>query len=239
MTRSLLLLALLLLATTGRAQDARIDLPCDPWSHSAGVTTAPVTSAGATDDPRDEPPPVFFGEEIEVDDGALVYVIDCSGSMLHRERTTPGGQRDGPSRMQRAQAELTRSIAGLPRTLRFNVVAYSCAMAVLWPEALRATEENKAAALAFVAGMTPDGLTGTGPASALALSDRSAKALVLLTDGAPNCGANGHEGHRAMIARANAQRAAINVFGIDASGDHRVFCVNVASDSGGTYVDVP
>jgi len=47
------------------------------------------------------------------------------------------------------------------------------------------------------------------------------------------------DGHRAMIRRNNTQGATINVFGISASGSYRAFCQAVASDSGGSYFDVP
>ena len=63
--------------------------------------------------------------------------------------------------------------------------------------------------------------------------------VVLLTDGSPNCGASGMTGHRSMIANANTQGATVNVFGIAATGRYRGFCQGVASDSGGSYFDVP
>ena len=76
-------------------------------------------------------------------------------------------------------------------------------------------------------------------ATALALAEKSNMTVVLLTDGAPNCGANGASGHRRMISSANTQGASINVFGIAASGSYRAFCQGVAGDSGGSYFDVP
>jgi Mg-chelatase subunit ChlD len=73
----------------------------------------------------------------------------------------------------------------------------------------------------------------------VALADKENRSVVLLTDGAPNCGASDIDGHRRMIRAHNTQGATINVFGIAASGTYRSFCQNVATDSGGSYFDVP
>lgn len=256
------LLAGLILWTVARAQDPALDLPVSPESHQTAaavrsslllgrtmpspVGTAPVPPQ---DDPRDEPAPVFFGEEIDTAGGALVYVLDVSGSMGAWWRpagagpTQPGGTK-WPTRLDAAKAEACRSIAGLSPGLRFNVVSYNCVMAQLWPEARPASAPNTRAACAWVQALNSSGGTGTGPGCAVALSDRSASALVLLTDGSPNCGAgSGFVGsmarHREIIRVANTQRAAVNVFGIAATGDMRRFCMDVAADSGGSYYDVP
>lgn len=213
----LLGLLILLQANLGRLPpQPDLDLPVvlqhdDPNAPAPG--SVPPEAEG--DDPRDEPPPVFFGEEIESENDSICYVIDLSGSM----------RRYG--RLERAREELHRSILGLTPNVRFNVIAYS-------------TPENKAQAVAWVDTLKASGGTATGPATALALSDPECLAVALLTDGAPNCGAYPElEGHRAMIRNANVQRAPINVFGVDARGEWRTFCQNVASDSGGAYYDVP
>lgn len=218
-----------------------------------------------SDDPSDTPPPVFYGEEVRMEGDAIYYVLDASGSM--------GAEAGGPfvgvegevragSRWDQAVAECTRSIAGLADTFRFGVLVYDCAV-MPWNGGLLAdaTADNKLAATAWLAAQRPRGSTGTGPAVAHALQrNRQCLAFVLLTDGAPNCGAPSagpmtraqrnyyatHGGrptpeaeHRKMIRENNLQRAAINVFGIGAGGVQRDFCQGVAVDSGGTYVDVP
>jgi hypothetical protein len=141
-------------------------------------------------------------------------------------------------------------VAGLAPTFRFNVVAYDCAMRRMWPQLRRADDAAKQAAVAWVNGLRAAGGTGTGPATALALSDREVQALALLTDGEPNCGCDGREQadfmkcHREMIQRANVQRAVINVFKIGShsewtGGNLREFCRNVAADSGGSFTEIP
>jgi hypothetical protein len=237
-----LLTAGLLLWTVARAQDLpdpTLDLPVHPSAYApvASTTlTAPdrfrrpdgvVPLPPVEDDPRDEPPPVFFGEEIESENGTLVYVLDVSGSMRSR-------------RLPRAKVEAERSIRGLPPSIRFNAVSYSCTVTRLWPTLRPASDGAKVEAIRWVRLLQAGGGTGTGPACALALSDRQVEALALLTDGAPGCGEIDAEAvHRRMISSANAQHATINVFGIEASGQWREFCQDVAADSGGNYTDVP
>jgi hypothetical protein len=195
---------------------------------------------------------VLYGEEIDSESDSIFYVIDISGSMDWDNQSytgLDGGRRTG-NRMERAKTELSRSIMGLSRNFKFNVLAYDCATR-MWAQGMQqADDANKASAIGWVRGLQPAGATGTGPATAQALgADRSNMSVVLLTDGAPNCGVEGGdapmagqsvaERHRAMIRTANAQRATINVFGISANGYYRTFCQNVASDSGGSYFDIP
>jgi hypothetical protein len=207
-----------------------LDLPILPDHYdptNPPPAPAPPSPPDDTDDPRDEPPPVFYGEEIESENDTLCYVIDLSGSM----------KRAG--RLERAKKELTKSILGLSPNVRFNIVAYTCAVKQWRPALVPATEPNKAAAVEWVAALAASGGTGTGPAVALALNDKSCLAIALLTDGAPNCGAVDPDGHRRMIDICNSQRASVSVFGVDASGTWREFCIAVARDGNGNYYDVP
>jgi hypothetical protein len=165
--------------------------------------------------------------------------------------TDVDGARRRGTRMERAKCELSRSILGLARNFSFNIIAYTCATS-RWSETMRVADEaNKAAAVGWVRAIEADGATGTGPAVSLALSERDNMSVVLLTDGAPNCGVWEFStddwlnddiilpAHQRMIRDNNLQHATINVFGIAASGDYRRFCMNVAADSGGAYFDVP
>ncbi|MEZ6185373.1 MAG: VWA domain-containing protein [Planctomycetota bacterium] len=222
-------------AGTAGAQQGDLDLPlAHPTYEGDPPIDVPV-------EPDDDLPPTFIGEEIDSENDTIVYVIDVSGSMGWdtQSYTRPDGTVASGTRIERAQAELIRSIRGLSENFRFNVVSYDCSARTWQPAVVDATPPNKASAEAWVAALRPTGATGTGPATAVALSDRENMAVVLLTDGAPNCGANGAAGHRRMIASANAQGASVNVFGIAASGSYRAFCQGVASDNSGVYVDVP
>ena len=192
-------------------------------------------------DPKDGDAPTFYGEEIPSENDTIFYVIDRSGSMSWGYGSyvgMDGSVKSGP-KMDRAKAEIIRSILGLSQNFKFNIVAFDCATQ-LWRNGLSpADDANKQAAIAWVQNLVPFGATATGPAAALALGDKENMSVVLLTDGAPNCGANGFSGHRTMISSNNSQGARINVFGIGASGEYRTFCQGVAADSGGGYYDVP
>lgn len=220
-----------------------LDLPLDKPAYTGDpndLNPPPVTPPD-TPDPRDEPPPTIYGEEITTEGDTIFYVIDISGSMDwdNRSYTDLDGRTRNGTRMERAKVELIRSIMALSRNFSFNIIAFDCGTRQWQRSMQEATDGNKQSASAWVRALQPTGATGTGPAAALALGARENKAVVLLTDGAPNCGANSMDGHRSMIRTANRQGATINVFGIAASGSYRSFCQNVAGDSGGSYFDVP
>ncbi len=221
------------------ASDPLLDLPVSP-PVVGGPQPAPVPD-DTEEDPRDEPPPVIYGEEIDSESDTIFYVLDISGSMysdLQPYVDIDGSHQTG-SRLDRAKAELIRSILGLSKNFRFNIIAYDCGM-LRWSDEMReATDANKLMATVWVVALMAGGATGTGPATAMALADKENQSVVLLTDGSPNCGAFDIEGHRSMIRTNNTQGATINVFGIAASGTYRTFCQNVAGDSGGSYFDVP
>jgi len=226
---------------TGAPAQSSLDLPMAP-------PKAPITPPAQVpeeddddDDPRDTPPPTIYGEEIDTENDTIYYVIDISYSMTtdRQSYTTVDNTVGSGNRMERAKAELIRSVNGLSDNFSFNVIAYDCST-MSWQSSMQeANAANKAAAIGWVTALRPRGATGTGPATALALAEKSNMSIVLLTDGSPNCGASGTDGHRSMIANANSQGAAINVFGIAATGRYRAFCQAVAGDSGGSYFDVP
>ena len=232
-----------------------LDLPLEkPLYQPPAPPTPPPAPVPPPPDPTDVPsdPPTIYGEEIVSENDTLVYVIDQSGSMDWDPASyvDVDGRRRNGTRMERAKAEISRSILGLSENFRFNIVSYDCSTRQ-WRNALvPANDGNKQSALAWVRALRPIGATGTGPAVALGLRNRDNKLVVLLTDGAPNCGVPAGDGwyydesaaisqHRRMISSNNSQGARINVFGIAASGVYRRFCQNVASDSGGSYTDVP
>jgi len=235
------LLVLLIAAHQG------LDLPLppvrfgDPRSPYQEAPT-PDEDTDTDEDPRDTPPPLFYGEEIDTETDSIVYVIDVSGSM------------NLDNRLSRAQAELIRSVNGLPSSFVFEAIAYSSVVYRCFGKRVPATPANKAQLTAWIRNFNPHGFTATGPATAQALQDRENLSVVLLTDGLPNFGVPlmtppnatqqaqsevQEEAHRRVIQEANAQRAIIDVFGIQARGRMRIFCQGVASDSGGSYFDVP
>jgi hypothetical protein len=230
-----------------------LDLPLEapilvtPTPVPAPPEPVPIEDDGDEDDPRDEPPPVIYGEEIDSENDTIVYVIDRSGSMDWDEAsfTDLDGNRRFGNRMERAKCELQRSVVGLSRNFTFNIIAFDCST-FMWRNTMQeANDANKAAAVAWIRGLWPGGATGTGPATALGLEQRDNMSVVLLTDGEPNCGMPNEyddfsdDAHRRLIRDSNTQHATITVFGIAASGRYRRFCQNVAADNNGSYFDVP
>ena len=202
-----------------------------------------------SDDPRDEPPPVFYGEEIEGDTNSVIYVIDNSGSMsltVEPYQDENGQVISAGNRLDRAKMELRRSISSLPDSFHFNVIFYDECTMHCFRAKQQATAANKAAAFAWIASVQPDGWTNTGLAVAEALRDKENTAVVLLSDGSPNfldCGmvyVGTFQQHRDLIRNTNTHRATVNAFGIGLAADRdaRSFMQAVAAENGGSYVEI-
>ncbi|GIW72374.1 MAG: hypothetical protein KatS3mg102_1916 [Planctomycetota bacterium] len=200
----------------------------------------PDTSYREDEDQYDEGDVTFYDEDVPTRGDSLYFVIDISGSMSWGTYSYTGldGNTTTGNRLDRAKVELVRAISALTEDFHFNVVAYHCSSSRWRPQRVQATPENKASASAWVNALEATGATGTGPAVALALSDKENFTVVLLSDGAPNCGASGFSGHLNMINSANTQGAVINTFGIGAYGEFENFLRQVAEMNGGTYVPV-
>lgn len=222
-----------------------IDLPL-----TAPPLQVPPTPPKPPDPPpinNPPPPPTIYGKDLKSENGTCIYVIDVSGSMGWDmgQYTTPDGKTATGCRLDRAKAALITSIMSLPANFKFDMFSYDCSVYQWMPDLVVADDSNKNAAIGWVSALQPQGATGTGPATSTALQLRSNKLVVLLTDGAPNCGAGSGYGdasclqaHRVMISGNNAQKATINAFGIGATGTFKQFCMDVAADNGGSYTDV-
>jgi Mg-chelatase subunit ChlD len=188
-------------------------------------------------------PPRIDSRALESGAATVIYVIDVSGSMGWDcgQYTTPTA---GP-RIDRARTELAKSVASLPRCFRFTMFSFDCDVAAWRERLVTADDANKAEAFRWIAALKPLGGRAIGPAVSAALGIRENKLVVLLVDGAPNCGAGDGSGdaacieaHRRMIDRANTRRAEIDVFAINPWDEFRQFCDDVASDGGGRCVPV-
>lgn len=241
------------------AGDPGLDLPVEKPEPRAPATP-PGVATPATKPPTPPDPPVvvqaeaerlptIYGGEVRAEGASLVYVLDISGSMGLDLAVSPDatGALRYSDRLDRAKAELEKSIASLPPSWRFDVVAYDCDPRVWSATPREATAANRAEAVAWARALRPQGATGTGLAVGTALAlDRANRLVLLLTDGGPNCHSvtmNGNvppEVHRADIRAANVQRARIDVFGIacPSGSPFEQFCRAVAADNGGTYTGV-
>jgi len=213
------------------------------------VQNPPVNPTNPPQNPTDngDNPPQIYGHDQKSPNQTIFYVIDISGSMGWDmgQYTTPDGHTANGCRLDRAKAELIKSVMSLPSNFKFNMLAYDCSVFQWSPGMVPADDANKQAACAWINTLQPEDATGTGPGVSSALGDKSNMLVVLLTDGAPNCGAGDESGdsgciqaHRQMIRANNTQNAVINVFAIGATDEFEAFCQNVAADNGGTCTDV-
>lgn len=222
-------------------EDPYLDLPVDP--HQPIITKPPLPPPPPPKPP--EIPPSIYGKDLISENSTIFYVIDISGSMGWDmgQYTTPDGKTETGNRLDRAKAELIKSVISLPKNFKFNMLSYDCSVYPWLPELVIATDSNKQLALSWIRSLQPQGGTGSGPAVAVALNIKACKLYVLLTDGQPNCPWMEGEpqcipNHLKMIRENNSQKAIINVFGIGATGVCKQFCQDVASQSGGSYTDV-
>ena len=221
-----------------------LDLPIQPPGRP-DEWYIPFDESGEEPEPED---PLTFYNEIIPAEQSILYVMDRSLSMDTNvgHGIDPEGMliRRG-TRFAQAIYELKQSISRLPQRLRFNIMIYNCEV-LPWKEHLvEASADNKREAYNWLGSrrVHPAGATGTGPALSYALQEDN-RDIVLLTDGAPNCGVEQGtdlemmERHREMIRNNNRNNTRIHVFGIRTYADFREFCVRVASDSRGSYYDV-
>jgi hypothetical protein len=231
--------------------DRGIDLPVAPVEYiDPAIPLPPIDRPEFTppDDPRDEPPPTFYGEEIDAATNSIIYVIDNSGSMTISVEpfVDETGAIKGGNRLDRAKAELRRSITALPEAFKFNVIFFDECTMLCWGGKQDASPANKQYAISWLNGVQPDGWTNTGFATATALGDKDNKAIVLLSDGSPNfldCAMNyvgSFDQHRELIRSNNTQNARIDCFGIGITTDPDAtgFMRQVAAQNGGTYISI-
>lgn len=225
----------------GTSSTGNPDLDAGVAPPAQGFSEGNVINPPDEEPDPDEEPPTFYGEPIPTENATIFYVVDTSCSMGWDRRSyvdDEGNSRTG-YRIDRAKSELRKAIRSLPKNFKFNMLGYGCSIRRFRNGMVDADAGNKNSGVAWVNALRPSGGTMTGPATAQGLADKQNKSVILLTDGAPNCGASGYGGHKNVIRSNNTQNAIVTVFGIGASGSLRTFCQDVARDNGGNYVDVP
>lgn len=135
--------------------------------------------------------------------GALVYVIDCSGSMIvgiknpQYENNQPVPPKDpSESRIEACKTELAKAIGELPQGTKFNIVAYNQAAWKYQEKMVVASPQTVKAAQEWIATLGSEGSTNIHDALGIAfvfggrgVRDRYYAAeidtIFLLTDGSP------------------------------------------------------
>jgi Concanavalin A-like lectin/glucanases superfamily/Bacterial Ig-like domain (group 1)/IPT/TIG domain/Fibronectin type III domain len=190
----------------------------------------------------------FFGALLPVRNASAIWVLDYSGSMaiaVPPYLDAQGALVSNGDRRSRMIAELDKTLALLPPSFLFNVVAFNQCVVPLWPQRRPATPANIAAAMAFLSSMPSDGWTNTSGGAVAALAEAANQTVILVSDGDPNfldCGfvAVGTPAeHRTVIAAANTQGAWIHSCGLAVAGQPvaQAFMQDVAADSGGVYFE--
>jgi hypothetical protein len=232
-------LILVILASQAFGQgDSSLDLPVDPkaWEgyriRLEGRAPPPEPPPRADEPFQDGPEYVpIFGQDFPVGK-SVVFVLDKSSSMDY-----PAHEGEEETRWERLQKEVTRAIKALGPDQKFSIVEFTCSHRVLWRSLRKATKENKKLAISWLMKLEPSWSTGTGPAVVAGLWWKP-DGVILVTDGAPNCGLQPGE-HRDMIRRYNKEQIRIDVIGIGVFSYTRAWCQQIASQNGGFYHDVP
>ena len=139
----------------------------------------PSGGGGNGDDEEDAPETIlFYGNDYEGD--AFFWCLDKSGSM------------DWGGAMEDLKQEVTASVNSLSPEAEFSLVAFSSNTLTWSPMPMRATPAQKAAAVAWVNTLVPDGWTCLAPAAVTTLqicnqSSKPGRQLIILSDGVPTC----------------------------------------------------
>ena len=119
-------------------------------------------------------------------------------------------------------------------------------MPFTWTCMCRGLSPQVCAAVAWILTQRPYGGTGTGPAQkrAFELASRGtvqgSATCWLLSDGGPNCGASGTDGHKRMALEGNKDNHVLNTIGIGdgREGPNHAFLRELAEATGGMHIDV-
>jgi len=220
-------LVLLLLAAADDFTD--LDLPVDPKYRKAEPI---IEEPPEVVIPEPPPPPEvdWFGEKVVIP-GGVVFIIDKSGSMSHSWDKTR-------SRLQVAVQETIRSVKELRADAKFDVMAFSSHMVVLWGKVREASDAAKDEAIAWLEGLGAGGGTDTGTFTTWALVNYGhsgqAKDFLLLSDGSPSRAAEALK----MIAGADTSKIKVHTFSVDQSSSGEEWMKECAAVTGGTFRQV-
>ena len=196
---------------------------------------------------------------IPQDSRAIVYVIDCSGSMVmsmtnpkwaDAAETRPVPAPPGEvSRMEASKQELIKALGELPPETRFNIVYFSSGADRWVPKLVDASPDRVKKAQKWVAELGPGGATNIHDAmeNAFAIAGRAAAdkyyetavdTVFLLTDGQPSLtnGPDNPERTLQMVRRLNPfKKVVVHAIGLGKGIDDK-FLSRLAAENGGVFV---
>ena len=188
----------------------------------------PSGGGGNGDDEEDAPETIlFYGNDYEGD--AFFWCLDKSGSM------------DWGGAMEDLKQEVTASVNSLSPEAEFSLVAFSSNTLTWSPVPKRATPAQKAAAVAWVNTLVPDGWTCLAPAAVTTLqicnqSSKPGRQLIILSDGGPTCDSVGTSNQALLeITAANWQQVPIHTIYINDDSEGISFMQLLASQNFGSF----
>ena len=143
--------------------------------------------------------------------------------------------------MEDLKQEVTASMNSLSPEAEFSLVAFSTNTLVWSPQPKRATAAQKAAAIAWVNTLVPDGWTCLSPAAIATLqicnqSSKPARQLIILSDGVPTCDSvDTTNTALAEITSANWQQVPIHTIYINDDSEGISFMQLLAAQNFGTF----
>lgn len=172
----------------------------------------------------------YYG--IDIHAKRMMFIIDHSGSMKEYW--------GGMSRLQRAKSELVRVVRELPPDAEFAILFFETTVRAWRNELVRATDENKREAIAFVGRLGFGHRTNTYGALRKSLEfDDKLEAVYLLTDGLPTTGEI--VAQQAIVTdilhRNRFRHLNFNTIGIAVGGSTAEFLRTLAEQSAGVYCE--
>lgn len=163
----------------------------------------------------------------------IVFLIDESKSML--------SEKDGETRMDRAQEELSQAVQAMAEDVQFNIIAYNEQLELWQPTLVPASIAAKSDAVRFAYTLYPELKTAAYDALSQGLQfDPNTELIVYLSDGKPTAGS---------IIEPNAivdaitfqnlfQRTSIDSLGIDTEGESEKFMQDLSAKNYGQYFKI-
>ncbi len=191
----------------------------------------------------------YFG--LELKSARVLFLLDRSGSMSWGIAHKAGADDDysvrGATKMDVATRELITAVQGLDDRTSFNILDYGTNFGTFQRRPVRATQENREKAARWIAKLVPDGQTNLAGSLLAALEhtragtgstdDAIADTIVVLTDGAPNCGPLAYAADTlAELRRLNPDKmVTIHAIFLGVDGDE-AFMRSLAEDHGGQFI---
>jgi HEAT repeat protein len=165
----------------------------------------------------------------------VIFLLDVSGSMS-APMESDDMAREG-SRLDFCREEMIRTIRGLNRDVRFNVLVFGTSVVAQGKSLVPASKANQGKAGAFLRGLEPAGATNLADALETAFRDDDVDTIYLLSDGEPTVGRIlGTAELRRWVRRANGPRRI--VLHTISAGDltSNDFLKRMAEENGGKHV---